>query len=142
MQQRWPRLNLVGAWSGYTQSSDYVRWQGDAQLKSIVTEMRAANCDLVLVAMGFPRQERFMSAMRQAGLGSVMIGEGGSFDYREMGGNKKRAPEAWRKFGLEWLWRLMLEPRRIVRQIAIPRYIWAVHSQARRAYRAANRQKP
>lgn len=144
LQQRWPSLKLVGTWSGYTkttQSSDYTNWQRDVEFVSIVDEIRATQCDLLFVAMGFARQERFMEAMKHEGLGSVMIGEGGSFDYSEMGGSKKRAPEVWRKIGLEWLWRLILEPRRIKRQMAIPRFIWAIHTQARRAYREQNQQK-
>lgn len=142
VQLRWPRLQLAGTWSGFfdpIQSSDFTDWQKDAEFASMIDEVRAAKCDIVLVAMGFSRQERFMDAMKQERLGSVMIGEGGSFDYAEMGGAKKRAPDAWRKIGLEWLWRLILEPKRIKRQMAIPRFIWAVHTQARRAYREQNR---
>ncbi len=145
LQQRWPDLKLVGTWGGFSQtvrSSEYTNWQRDAEFAAIVGEIRAAKCDLLLVAMGFPRQEYFMDAMKHEGLGSVMVGEGGSFDYAEMGGSKRRAPAAWRKVGLEWLWRLILEPRRLKRQMSIPRFIWAVHAQARRAYRAQKLQKP
>lgn len=145
VQQRWPSLKLVGTWGGFSQtaqSSDYSHWHQDREFTAIIDEIRTAKCDLLLVAMGFSRQERFMDAMKDEGLSSVMIGEGGSFNYSEMGGSKKRAPNAWRKVGLEWLWRLILEPRRIKRQMAIPCFIWSVHSQARRAYQAQNQQKP
>jgi N-acetylglucosaminyldiphosphoundecaprenol N-acetyl-beta-D-mannosaminyltransferase len=62
----------------------------------------------------------------------VLIGEGGSFDFRELGGRIRRAPPGLRRVGLEWLWRLGREPRRLRRQLAIPRFVVAVHRQARR----------
>lgn len=145
VSKRWPELRLVDTWTGYTmttQSQDYTNWQADEQLGSILADIRTGNLDILLVGMGFPRQEYFMGAMKGEGLASVMIGEGGSFDYAELGGNKKRAPQAWRKFGVEWLWRLLLQPGRIVRQVAIPRFIWAVHTKAKRNYRAHNQEKP
>jgi N-acetylglucosaminyldiphosphoundecaprenol N-acetyl-beta-D-mannosaminyltransferase len=61
----------------------------------------------------------------------VLIGEGGSFDFREMGGGIRRAPGPLRRLGLEWLWRLVREPRRLGRQLAIPRFVLAVQREAR-----------
>jgi N-acetylglucosaminyldiphosphoundecaprenol N-acetyl-beta-D-mannosaminyltransferase len=53
----------------------------------------------------------------------VVIGEGGSFDYNQLGGGIKRAPKWMRKSGLEWLWRLLIQPSRFRRQLAIPLFI-------------------
>ena len=144
LMKRWPDLKLAGTWSGYTmttQSADYSSWHSDAAFDEIVKNIRKASVDVLLVGMGFPRQEHFMHAMQAEGLATVMIGEGGSFDFEELGGSKKRAPQAWRKLGLEWLWRLILEPRRILRQLAIPRFVWAVQGEAKRRYRAHNQEK-
>jgi len=86
----------------------------------------AANADLILVGMGFPLQER-VCAQLSARLGhGLLIGEGGSFDYDSFGGRRRKAPPAVQRLGLEWLWRLALEPRRIIRQLAIPRFIYRI----------------
>ncbi len=134
---RWPELKLQGTWTGYTQatqSSDYTHWQNNDELSRIIDSIKSARLDILCVAMGFPRQEVFMDTFAHAGLASVMIGEGGSFDYEEMGGSKKRAPYTMRRLGLEWLWRLILQPSRIKRQLAVPRFIMAVQKQAKQLY--------
>jgi N-acetylglucosaminyldiphosphoundecaprenol N-acetyl-beta-D-mannosaminyltransferase len=99
---------------------------------ALVAELRDCRPDLILVGVGFPAQERLMARLSpQLGHG-VLIGEGGSFDFREMGGGIRRAPGPFRRLGLEWLWRLLREPRRLGRQLAIPRFVLAVQREARR----------
>jgi len=51
----------------------------------------------------------------------IIIGNGGVMDV--LSGNAKRAPEIWQKLGLEWFYRLIMDPSRIVRQLAIPKFI-------------------
>ncbi len=134
LRKRWPDLDLVEVWSGYSNSAktmDFTAWQNDRVLSKVIPEIQAKKLDLLCVGMGFPRQEIFMDTFREVGLAKVMIGEGGSFDYQEMGGSIRRAPAWMRRFGLEWLWRLLRQPSRITRQVAIPRFILAVHRQAR-----------
>jgi N-acetylglucosaminyldiphosphoundecaprenol N-acetyl-beta-D-mannosaminyltransferase len=98
---------------------------------ALVAELRRCRPDLILVGVGFPAQERLMARLSpQLGHG-VLIGEGGSFDFREMGGGIRRAPGPLRRLGLEWLWRLVREPRRLGRQLAIPRFVLAVQREAR-----------
>jgi len=104
-----------------------------AGVDGLVATLRAERPDIVLVGMGFPRQERLMARLCARLDHAVLIGEGGTFDYREFGGATRRAPVALRRLGLEWLWRLALEPSRLRRQLAIPRFVWRVHRQARRA---------
>ena len=67
----------------------------------------------------------------------VLVGEGGSFDFRELGGGIRRAPQVVRRIGLEWLWRLLREPWRLRRQLAIPAFILEIHRGARRDARIA-----
>jgi N-acetylglucosaminyldiphosphoundecaprenol N-acetyl-beta-D-mannosaminyltransferase len=134
LRKRWPDLDLVEVWSGYSESAramDFSAWQNDEVLSKVIPEIQAKKLDILCVGMGFPRQEFFMNTFQNAGLAKVMIGEGGSFDYQEMGGSIRRAPAWMRRFGLEWLWRLLRQPSRITRQVAIPRFILAVHRQAR-----------
>ncbi len=132
--QRWPKLQLGGVWSGFnhvSRSMDFSAWQDDTAFSATIGQIKQQKLDILCVGMGFPRQEMFMDAMRDQGLAKVLIGEGGSFDYQEMGGAIRRAPVWMRKLGLEWLWRLLRQPSRILRQLAIPRFILAVHRQAR-----------
>jgi N-acetylglucosaminyldiphosphoundecaprenol N-acetyl-beta-D-mannosaminyltransferase len=82
----------------------------------MVDAIRSAAPAIVLVGLGAPKQERLIA--RHADVFSsvrIMIGVGGAFDM--WAGSKRRAPRAFRALGLEWLWRLALEPRRLPRII-------------------------
>lgn len=139
--KRWPSLDLAGVWSGYSESAkamDFTAWQNDEVLSKVIPAIKAKNLDVLCVGMGFPRQEIFMDTFRDVGLAKVMVGEGGSFDYQEMGGSIRRAPAWMRRFGLEWLWRLLRQPSRISRQLAIPRFVLAVHRRARENWSLKN----
>ena len=95
----------------------------------IVEKINSASPDLLLVCLGAPKQELWMrehSGNIRAGL---MIGAGGSMDV--FAGTVRRAPEAWQKAGLEWLYRLIKEPRRIGRMMKLPKFLLLV--MARRA---------
>jgi len=104
----------------------------DTEPASLAARLSAAGAGLILLGTGFPRQERLIAEVAERLDHGVLIGEGGTFDYRAFGGGIRRAPELIRRAGLEWLWRLGREPRRIVRQVAIPRFIGRVHRQAMR----------
>jgi N-acetylglucosaminyldiphosphoundecaprenol N-acetyl-beta-D-mannosaminyltransferase len=83
----------------------------------------AARPDLVLVALGVPRQETWIHGL--AGRrGGLWMGVGGSFDV--WAGVKKRAPAWMGALRIEWLYRLVQEPRRWRRMLALPAFAWAV----------------
>ncbi len=73
--------------------------------------------DILFVALGFPKQEEFMSSHLNEVPVRVMVGVGGAFDY--ISGNVARAPKPLRNLGLEWLFRLILQPWRFKRQVAL-----------------------
>jgi len=104
----------VYVWTGYYDSSDEA---------DIVKDIAANNLDILFCAMGFPKQEKFIIKYKNKLRAKVLIGEGGSFDYKQLGGNVKRAPLWMQRIGLEWLWRLILQQSRIRRQFAIPAFI-------------------
>lgn len=114
-----PELNLT-VWSGYYQQTE---------AKAVAQDIARHKLDALFVAMGFPKQERFIVEFRNTLHTKVLIGEGGSFDYDQLGGSIKRAPVWMRKVGLEWLWRLLQQPKRFKRQLAIPHFIFAVRAQ-------------
>ena len=118
IQERLPNIQIVGTFDGYD-----VNTQED----TLISELIKLQPNLILVGIGFPRQERLMARLAPKLTSGVLIGEGGTFDYESFGGKAKRAPYWMRKIGLEWLWRLLLQPKRIRRQLAIPRFIWKVY---------------
>ena len=88
--------------------------------------MATAKADLVLVGMGFPLQERVCAYLATHSDHGVFVGEGGTFDYERFGGQRAKAPAWIQRVGLEWFWRLLLEPSRVIRQLAVPRFIYRI----------------
>jgi N-acetylglucosaminyldiphosphoundecaprenol N-acetyl-beta-D-mannosaminyltransferase len=70
---------------------------------------------------GAPYQEKWIAKHQKELKVDIATGQGGTFDYEA--GKIKRAPVWIQKIGMEWLWRLILQPSRIKRQMAIPKYI-------------------
>lgn len=101
--------------------------------RDIVKSISDTKPDLILVGMGFPLQEYVMAHLANQLKHGVLIGEGGTFDYDSFGGNRRKAPSIMQKLGLEWLWRLVIEPKRWRRQMAIPRFMLAVYRSSRHA---------
>jgi N-acetylglucosaminyldiphosphoundecaprenol N-acetyl-beta-D-mannosaminyltransferase len=122
---RFPDANIVGAKSGIDPDSRY-RQVGDEWLEATAESIHRSKADLILVGMGFPLQERVSSYLASKLDHGVFVGEGGTFDFDSFGGTLKRAPSWAQRLGLEWLWRLVLQPARIRRQIAIPRFIYRI----------------
>jgi N-acetylglucosaminyldiphosphoundecaprenol N-acetyl-beta-D-mannosaminyltransferase len=82
-----------------------------AETEDDLRAIREARPDLVLVALGFPRQERLMAAYQAAAPDALWIGIGGTFDF--IAGKRVRAPRALQVLGMEWLVRLAQEPGRL-----------------------------
>lgn len=109
--RRYPNLNICGIRNGYFT---------DAETDSIIQEMNEANPDIILVCLGAPKQEKWISANADKLNAKIMMGCGGSLDV--LAGRVERAPEKWQKLGLEWAYRLKKEPKRIWRMTALPRF--------------------
>ena len=110
----------VNIWSGFYEESSE---------SELVKDIASKNLDVLFCAMGFPKQEKFIVKHQNKLNAKVLIGEGGSFDYDQLGGSIKRAPAWMRKLSLEWLWRLVIQPKRIRRQLAIPNFIKQVRKE-------------
>ena len=80
--------------------------------------------DLLLVGLGAPRQELWMAEHRDEVGQALMLGVGGSMDV--FAGDVQRAPEAWRRAGLEWTYRLLKQPSRIGRMMKLPLFLLSV----------------
>jgi len=107
-----PGCNIVGTRHGYfPPESDTVVAQEIAELKA----------DFLFVAMGIPRQEKFIAATRDITGAKVSMGVGGSLDV--FSGKAKRAPKLFQKLKLEWLWRLVLNPKKISKAKNLPVFV-------------------
>lgn len=95
-------LKIVYAHDGYFQNDE-----------EILNELVTHNPDLVLVALGSPKQEYFINTLKAKLPNTTMIGLGGSFDV--WAGAVDRAPQIYQKLGLEWLYRTIKEPQRFKR---------------------------
>lgn len=115
MRLRHPGCNVVGARHGYFPPDDD---------RVVAAEVAEANPDVLFVAMGIPRQERFIHATMDVIRARVAIGVGGSLDV--FSGKTKRAPVVIQRLRLEWLWRLMLNPSKWRKTMKLPRFMMMV----------------
>ncbi len=111
LKQTYPGLIVCGTHDGY--------FKEDAP---VVEEIRSAAADVVFVCLGAPKQELWMVHNGPATGAHLMIGLGGALDV--FAGVVERAPAAFQKLGLEWLHRLIKEPRRIGRMAKLPLVLW------------------
>ena len=120
LQGRYPGLRVVGAYAGTP---------ADADAPEIVARIRETRPDILFVAYGAPRQDLWIGKHREALGVPVMMGVGGSFDF--VAGVQKRAPRWVQRVNLEWFYRLVTQPWRWRRQLALPRFAWAVVKERR-----------
>lgn len=112
LESRYPGLEVAGRQNGYV---------SDSEANDVVNAINASGAKLLFIALGSPKQENFISSYRDKLSVNILQGVGGTFDV--MTGNVKRAPEAWRKLNLEWLYRLLSQPQRLLRQTALPKFV-------------------
>jgi len=102
LSPRHPTLHFAGARNGYFKPEEEA---------GVVADIRASGADCLFIAMPTPRKERFMHAWRDQLNVPFLMGVGGTFDV--VAGKVERAPDLYQKLGMEWLYRLMQEPRRM-----------------------------
>ncbi|AGT33505.1 acetylmannosaminyltransferase [Geobacillus genomosp. 3] len=113
LEAKYPGLCIAGYMNGYVNDDG-----------AVVRAIQAANADMLFVALGSPRQELWIRAHLDQLDVKVFQGVGGSFDV--FAGRVKRAPKLFRTFGLEWFYRLITDPKRFKRQLALPKFLWKV----------------
>jgi N-acetylglucosaminyldiphosphoundecaprenol N-acetyl-beta-D-mannosaminyltransferase len=112
IEELFPRLRIAGARDGYFD---------EAQNEVVVEAINAASPQVLFVGMGFPRQEMWIAENLPRLNVNVAVAEGGSFTF--ISGKVQRAPHWFRRFGLEWLFRLARQPWRLKRQARLPRFV-------------------
>jgi len=114
-QARFPGLRIAGTFHGYFT---------DVDDDDIINKINAANPDILLVGLGFPRQEKWIDRHKNRLNCKILMGVGGSFDV--LSGKVRRAPKFFQRLGLEWLFRLLRQPHRIWRQRVLLKFILVV----------------
>ena len=108
----YPGLVVSGVQDGYFSPS---------QETEVIQAIKSVNPDILLVALGVPRQEKWIAKNMAEMKIALSIGVGGTFDV--MAGTVTRAPVWMQRSNLEWLYRLLCQPQRAIRMLALPRFV-------------------
>lgn len=110
MEKKFPGIKIIGTHNGFFNDD-----------KKIVEQINLLKPDILLVGMGAPKQEKWIYKHKNVLNSKVFIGIGGSFDV--MSGKIKRAPAILQQLGLEWLYRLISQPKRLWRMHSLPEFL-------------------
>ncbi len=113
MLEKHPKLKICGIADGYFKDE-----------APVIAKINEARPDVLFVCLGAPKQEKFMYAHREELKVRLMIGLGGSLDG--FAGTVKRAPKWMIRLQLEWLYRLLKEPKRLGRMMRLPKFVLRV----------------
>jgi N-acetylglucosaminyldiphosphoundecaprenol N-acetyl-beta-D-mannosaminyltransferase len=117
MRKRYPGCLIAGTRHGFFT---------DAEMPQLLSDVREARPDVICVALGIPKQEKWIRAHRDECGASVLIGVGGTLDV--LSGRTRRAPQFMRAARLEWLWRVLSNPRKISKVMLLPTFVRMVKS--------------
>jgi len=112
LKEKYDGLVISGTRNGYF---------AEDEEEAIEDEINRSGAEILLIALGAPKQEKFIYRHRDKLRVRIAMGVGGSIDI--LAGRAKRAPEFYRKAGLEWFYRLMKEPWRAKRMLRLPKFI-------------------
>ena len=115
LKKIYPNIKIVGYHEGF--------FEKDSE-EDVIAEINRLKPNVLFVAMGAPIQEKWIENHKHELKVDVAAGQGGTFDYEA--GKIKRAPVIFQKLGIEWFWRLMLQPSRIFRMIVLPIYLMKI----------------
>ncbi len=122
LEEQYPFIQIVGTRNGYFQDDESSR---------IVNEINSVGAEIVFVCLGAPKQEKWIRENQDKLRARVLMGIGGSLDV--FAGDVERAPDVWCRLGLEWLYRLIKEPWRFKRMLALPKFALTVLFKGERA---------
>ncbi|WP_420068332.1 WecB/TagA/CpsF family glycosyltransferase, partial [Actinobacillus pleuropneumoniae] len=106
-------VDIVGLQDGYFDNKEQ---------RAVIERIKRSGAKLVTVAMGSPKQEKFIADAAREYPDCLYMGVGGTYDV--FIGKVKRAPKIWQDLGLEWLYRLLSQPTRWRRQVNLLRFLY------------------
>ena len=112
LETKFSGIKIVGIHDGYFD---------DEEEKRIIEDINLKKPDVLFVCLGCPKQEKWIFNNKDNLNAKVAMGLGGCLDV--YAGNVKRAPDIYIKLGLEWFYRLMKEPKRFFRMLALPKFM-------------------
>lgn len=115
IKEKYPNIEIEGFHSGYFDDTEELK---------IVDKINEVKPDILFVAMGAPKQEKWMYKHRKILNVKVAMGVGGAVDV--WSGSVKRAPKVFRNIGLEWFYRIVTNPKRIKRSLLLPQFLLKV----------------
>ena len=110
-EEMYPGVQVVGCHNGYFT---------DADVPAIIKEINNSGAEMLFVALGAPKQEKWILAHRHELRPRILMGIGGSFDV--LAGKMERAPKWMQDASLEWAFRLYKQPSRFMRMMALPKF--------------------
>lgn len=119
LQQKYPQVQF-----------DYHHGYIDLNDETVIKRIQRFNPDYIFVGMGFPKQEEWIQKHRHTFKSTVMMGVGGSLEIYS--GTKKRAPKLFIQLNIEWVYRLLIDWKRIGRMRSIPKFMYKVFKVQRR----------
>ncbi|MDD4187279.1 MAG: WecB/TagA/CpsF family glycosyltransferase [Bacilli bacterium] len=112
LEIKYKNIKIVGTCSGYVSELEMIK------------AINKTNADIVFVALGSPKQEMFILNNKENLKYKVIMPVGGSFDV--ISGNIKRAPNLFIKTNTEWLYRIIKEPKRIIRNFSLIKFVFLI----------------
>lgn len=120
-KRRWPGLHVAGCRNGYFSAEEE---------PEIIDGINGSGAAMLFAALGAPKQEKWLAQYRDRLKPCLLMGIGGSFDV--LAGKMQRAPKWMQDAKLEWLFRLMKQPSRFGRMLALPKFVFAVRDEKRK----------
>ena len=112
IQIKFPQIRIAGVNDGYFK---------ETETEKIIEEINQSSVDILFVALGAPKQEKWIYQYRGKLKARIAMGVGGGVDI--WAGTVKRAPKVYQKLGLEWFYRLLKEPWRYKRMLSLPKFM-------------------
>lgn len=123
IKRDYKNINVVGFHNGFFKGS-HNGYENSKEENDIIDEINSKKTDIIFVGLGFPKQEIFIDKNLNKINAKIIIGNGGVIDV--LAGEAKRAPDIFIKLNLEWFYRLIKNPSRIKRQMAIPKFLLSI----------------
>ncbi len=114
-EELYPGVQVVGCSNGFFM---------EEESQAIIDDINASGAEMLFVALGAPKQEKWLVNYRKQLKAIVLMGIGGSFDV--FAGKMERAPKWMQDASLEWLFRLYKQPSRFMRMLALPKFVLKV----------------